>query len=178
MTRTTRRLAGAALALTLAGCGGGGSNTTPTTLPPTTTVPPCTQTVLFSFSGSIDAGDGGLVSPTPTTTQVGRLDILVDWTFADSQIAVWVTPANSCRTQAQFDAGCNFLIRSDDGPKPRKVSAHNVPASAYDVLVINASNRREATSIQGFLRSETCPAFSAVPSVDVETNQQFPANVR
>jgi hypothetical protein len=171
MTRTARGLASAAvLALSLAfafalpSCGGGSSGTTPTTLPPTTTVPPCTQTVLYSFSDSISART--LVYHPFTTAQAGRVDLLIDWTFPDSHIGVYMTPASVCRDTTQFNTrNCGFLIQSEDGPKPRKVSAHNVPAGSYDVLVANFATQKEATSAQGFLRSENCPAFSAVPPV-------------
>lgn len=170
MTKTARGLTSAAVsalslafALALPSCGGGSSGTTPTTLPPTTTLPPCTQTVLFSFSDSIPAST--LVFHPFTTAQAGRVDLLLDWTFADSHIGVYLTASNTCRTAAQINAGCTFIVASDSGPKPRKLSAHNLAAGSYDLMVANFATQKEATSAQGFLRSETCPAFSAVPPV-------------
>jgi len=174
MTRTARGLTSAAvlalslgLAFALPSCGGGSSGTTPTTLPPTTTVPPCTQTVIVSGSDSLPSKTLGRFQF--TSIQAGRIDLLLDWTFSDSLVGVYLVTAGTCPIGSFNNNTCTFLTFAEgNSPKPLKASAHNAPAGSYEVLVANYASRQEALSLQGFLRSETCPAFAAAPSVVVD----------
>src|SRR5712691_11030230 len=68
-------------AILLPSCGGSPVTTTATT---TTTLPPCTQSVLFQGSGSLPSRS--LDSETFSVSTAERLDVVVDWTLASSQI--------------------------------------------------------------------------------------------
>ncbi len=153
LARITRRAAAPLLTILALGCSGK-SNTAPSTLP-TPTPPVCTQTLIAEGSGSIPADTLGAAAF--TTSSAGRLDVILDWTFADSQIGLYVV-RGSCSLE-QFNARtCDFVLRSEPTPaKPRRVSASNVPAGSYSQLVANYSHRDESLSTQIFLRSEACP---------------------
>jgi hypothetical protein len=96
------------------------------------------------------------------------LDVVVDWTFATSRVGVYVVQG-SCGLDAFNARSCNFLIQSEPGgavgspptaPKPRKVSASNVAAGSYQLLIANFAGVQESLSTQVFLSSATCPAFA------------------
>jgi len=143
-----------ALAATLTGCGGG-NPFTPTSPSP---APLCSQTVVFTGQGSIPTM---VVSVTPfTTSATDRLDVIVDWTFADSPIGVYVVPKGTCDLAGFNARSCTFLIQSEPGTKPRKVSAPNVPPANYDLLIANFASRQESVSTQVISSSSTCPAVA------------------
>jgi hypothetical protein len=167
MIRVTRLVTALALAGLLDACGGSSSPTVSSTPAPTPT--PCTQNVVFQGQGSLQPSFLDL--ETFTTTSSGRLDVTVDWTFATSTIGVYVVPTNTCAL-AQFNARtCNFLLRSDSGPKPRKGSVNNLAAGTYDLLVANFASQQESVSVQVVLSSAGCPAlaFAAGPSEASQT---------
>jgi hypothetical protein len=90
----------------------------------------------------------------------GRLDVILDWTFADSPIGVYVAQGG-CSLD-QFNARtCNFLIRSEGGSKPRRVSASSVAAGTYTFMVANFGSRDESFSTQVILSSSSCPALTS-----------------
>lgn len=65
-----------------------------------------------------------------TTRATSRVDV-TDWTFPASVIGVYVVQGGC--TLDQFNArSCNFLMRSDNGSKPRKVSALTSAAATHD----------------------------------------------
>jgi hypothetical protein len=141
----------------LAGCGGstptGGSTTT------TTTLPPCNQSGIASNHGPVAAST--VVLDPISVPSTGRLDITVDWTVAASHIGVYVVPANTCTTIEAFNArSCNFLVRSESGPKPRKVSTPNFSAGNYDLLLANFEDYQEAMAYQVILSTGSCPPFA------------------
>ena len=151
--RNLRRLAALLLAGLLPACGGSSTPTAPATPTPT----PCMQTPPSSVSGPVPGRAIGRVSiPVPVS---GRLDIIVDWTFASSAMALYLVNAGSCSIEA-FNAGtCTFLGRSESGAKPRKLSV-NVSAGNYELLVVNFSADDESIAAQVVLSSSTCPAFA------------------
>jgi len=106
-----------------------------------------------------------------TTNLNGRVDVVLDWTFADSPMGVYVVQG-SCNVD-QFNARtCNFLIRSDPpGPKPRKVSASNVAPGTYGLLIGNFANVDESVSTQIFLSSAGCPPLSVSPPSSAALDQ-------
>lgn len=146
-----------ALALLLGACGG--DNGSDCTRNPTAAGCPCNQTSVFGpAQGSIPASVVDVESF--TTTSTGRVDVSLDWTFADSPIGVYVVQG-SCNLD-QFNArACNFLIRSEPpGAKPRKVSASNVAAGGYQLLIANFADVRESFSSQIFLSTGSCAPFA------------------
>jgi hypothetical protein len=147
------------LALMLPACS---SSSSPVSTTPPTTTPPCTQTTVAEDSGPIEAAT--LVGGPLTTATTGRLDVTVDWTFASSDIGVYLTTRDSCSID-QFNADtCTFIIRSEGGAKPRKVSAPNLAAGAYDLMIANFSEQDESVSVRVVLSSATCPALTSVGS--------------
>jgi hypothetical protein len=140
------------------------SSSTPTTVATTTTttLPPCTQTVLFQGSGAVPSGF--LVSQNFSVGTAGRLDVVVDWTFASSRVGVYVVvPAGQC-TLDQFNArSCNFLLRSEPGTKPRKVSVPSIAPGNYALLIGNFATQDESVATQVILSSSTCPSFASAP---------------
>jgi hypothetical protein len=96
-----------------------------------------------------------------TTNSGGRLDVVLDWTFADSQMGVYVVQG-SCNLDQFNSRTCNFLIRSEPpGPKPRKVTASNVSPGTYGLLIGNFSDVDESASTQVFVSSAGCPPLAA-----------------
>lgn len=141
----------------LVACGGGDSSpTAPAPVPtPAPTPVPCTQTVLFQGAGSIPARTVDYESFSVTST--GRIDIIVDWTFLDSTIGVYLVRAGTCPISL-FNLGlCNFLVNSDNGPKPRRHSYSGATPGAYQMLLANYETYNESLSTQVFLRSSNCP---------------------
>ena len=166
MNTIRRRVASAAavaLALLLGACGGDDCSKHPTTpecrVSPPPTPTPCNQTSVFGpAQGSIPTSFVDVESF--TTTATGRVDVFVDWTFPDSPIGVYVVQG-SCNLD-QFNArACNFLIRSEPpGTKPRKVSASNVAAGGYQLLIANFADVDESLSTQVFLSTGNCAPFA------------------
>ena len=153
--RNLRRLAGLLLAGLLPACGG---SDTPTSVPtPAPTPTPCSQSVLVQVNGAVPTRTLGRVAFSATTS--GRLDITVDWTFAASQLGIYLVTASSCPIDS-FNAGsCTFLTRSETAVKPRKISV-TANAGNYELLVANFSAQDESVSGQVVLSSTTCPAFA------------------
>jgi hypothetical protein len=141
-------------------CGGGGSSpSTPSATPAAAAPTPvaCTQSFLFQGSGSVPAET--LVGSPVVVGTAGRLDVILDWTFADSDIGVYVAQG-SCDI-GQFNARtCNFVIRSESGAKPRKVSS-SVSAGTYLFLIANYASREESASTQVILSSSGCPGLTS-----------------
>ena len=78
-----------------------------------------------------------------STTTTGRLDVTVDWTFASSAIWVYVVSAGSCNLAGFNARSCNFLLRSESGAKPRKVSVANFAPGSYDLLLANFATQQQ-----------------------------------
>jgi hypothetical protein len=144
--------------LVLAACGG--SNPAGPNPTPTPTGASCTQTVVFQDSGPIPPNN--VVIKTFTTTAAGRIDAVVDWTFADSNIGLAVYRGN-CGAQ-QYSAGtCDLLIGKASPPKPLKGSSasSSVPAGTYGLVVANVTLVNESYSSSVTLSSAGCPAVSS-----------------
>jgi hypothetical protein len=153
-------LAGTLLAVSLPSCGGG--STGPTVVPtPQPTPTPCTQTQVGIATGAVPAETVAGVDF--TTTAAGRIDVTLDWTFPTSPIGMYLFRANTCDF-TQFNS-CPFLIRSDPTTvKPRRASAENQPAGAYELIVVNFSDRDESLAGQIVLSQGSCPAIGGIPS--------------
>jgi hypothetical protein len=140
-----------------AGCGGGGTPASSSTPAPTPT--PCSQAVIASNHGSLPSRT---VALDPFSVALaGRLDITVDWTVPSSQIGVYVVPVNTCTTIEQFNArSCNFLVRSESGAKPRKISTPSFSSGNYDLLLANFADVDESLSYQIVLSQGSCAALA------------------
>ncbi len=143
-----------ALCASLAACGGDSSSGSPVAATPVAapTPAPCTQSLLLQ--GSTSLGSRFVSQDMLSVSTAGRLDVILDWTFANSPIAVWVVQG-ACSIEQLNARTCNFLIRSESGAKPRKVSA-SVSAGTYALLVGNGATESESLSVQVFLSSSTC----------------------
>jgi hypothetical protein len=141
-------------ALVFPACGG---NPITTPSPPPPTMPPCSQTTVFQGGAAFPPST--LDTESFSTSTTGRLDVTLDWTFPASQLGVYVVQG-ACNLQ-QFNArNCNFILRSDSGPKPRKVSASNVAPGSYALLIANFGSQNESVSTQVVLSSSTCPPLA------------------
>jgi hypothetical protein len=159
--------AGVGFAMTLGACGGSSGDgcsknpTAPGCSPPPTTVAvqPCTQNVVESGGGSHPART--LVFNDFSVPDAGRLDTIVDWTFASTRMGVFLVPVNTC-TLEQFNArSCNFLVRSEPSTvKPRKISTPNFAAGNYRWLIGNFSDVEESVSYQFVLSKGSCAALT------------------
>jgi hypothetical protein len=142
--------------LVLAACGG--SNPAGPNPTPTPTSASCTQTVVFQDSGTVPLDNA--VFKTFTTTAAGRIDAVVDWTFADSNIGLAVYTGD-CNIQKYIAGTCDLLIGKASPPKPLKGSASNVAAGTYGIIVANVSLVNESYSSSVTLSSAGCPAVSS-----------------
>jgi hypothetical protein len=162
----------AAVAASLAACGGSSNNIT---LPPTPTPTPtpCTQTTIVQASTGIDGLN--LVYNDFSVPDSGRLDVTMDWTFAESPVGFYLVPANTC-TLAEFNARtCNFLIQSETMTKPRKISTPNFNAGNYRWIIGNFSEKKEQTTLVIKLSKGSCPTLGGTPSASRRTDEFWPA---
>jgi hypothetical protein len=119
----------------------------------------CTQSTVFQGAAAFPPSTLDRESFSTSTT--GRLDVTLDWTFPSSPFGVYVVQGD-CNLEQFNTRGCNFVLRSDTGLKPRKVSAPNVAPGAYSLLIANFGSQNESVSTQVVLSSLTCPSFAAV----------------
>ncbi|HXK12665.1 MAG TPA: hypothetical protein VMT70_23725 [Vicinamibacteria bacterium] len=136
-----RPLAGAGLALALAACGGSSSVTPPTPTPtPVPTPTPTPPTLILQGQEPLSAptavGGTRIVKWDLTTPAPGTLNVTISYLNDDSQIHVWVTDRLCSPNQFDRDE-CNYLTKSLDGPRPRLLTASNVPAGTYSLFVAN-----------------------------------------
>ena len=148
-----------ALAALLPACG---SDSSPTTTTPTTTQPPCTQTVVLQQSVT-GLGSFIVVYLPLTTATTGRLDVTLDWTFASTPIAMYLV-RGACSIDELNARTCDFVMRLEATatPKPHRLSASNVAAGRFDLIIGNAGDEEEAVSAQVVVSSASCPAFAGV----------------
>jgi hypothetical protein len=131
----------------------------------TTTLPPCTQTVLFQGSGSVPPS---FLDAEPfTVTTAGRLDVILDWTFASSPVGAYVVPAGQCNLTQFNNRSCTFILQSEPGGKPKKVSVPSIAPGNYNLLIGNFASQDESVTTQVILSSTTCPPLAlALPRAD------------
>src|SRR5262249_15063079 len=140
--------------------------------PPVVTQPPCTQTNVFQGAGSFPPNV--LDAEHVTTASPGRLDVTLDWTFANSTIGLYVVPGGSCDLDAFKHDACNFLMRVEGSAKPRKGSLANLAAGNYDVLIAYVGSQQESMSLQVILSSSSCPAITSAQSAGVSRSGDQP----
>jgi len=162
--RTLVLAAGLAFAVMLGACHDDKTNcnstpTAPGCTPPPTTQPACTQSVVASGTGTVEAST--FVFHDFSVPDSGRLDTTVDWTNASSNIGVFVVPASTCALDEFNARSCNFLVRSEPSSvKPRKISTPNFAAGNYRWLIANFSDNDESVSFQFVLSKGSCAALT------------------
>jgi hypothetical protein len=177
-------VAAAVVAATLGSCGANEptelcpSGTTGTFPNCTTVQPPCTQTVVESDSGSVEAHT--LYFFDFSVPDSGRLDVTLDWTNPASRVGIYLVPANTCDLDAFNARNCNFLVRSEPSSvKPRKISVSNFSAGNYRWLIGTFSDTDESVSYQFVLSKGSCAALTVTPpSVSAEGTRALPALTR
>jgi hypothetical protein len=128
----------------------------------------CTTTNVVQESGGIRART--VVYEDFSVPDSGRLDVTLDWTVPSSPIGFYLVPANTCNTVEEFNGGsCNFLIRSESGAKPRKISTPNFAAGNYRWMIGNYSTEQESVSFQIVLQKGTgcAPLAGGAPAAAV-----------
>jgi hypothetical protein len=102
--------------------------------------------------------------------------MIMDWTFADSPMGLYLVPVNTC-TLEEFNArSCNFLVRSEPSLiKPRKVSQANFTAGNYRWIVANYRDEPESVSLQILISKGTCPALALPLSASGDASEELPA---
>ncbi len=140
------RFAIAALALGLGACGDSAS--TPTPLPSPTVAPtpaPTPTPGVLVAQGSEPLTARQVVKWDFKTPARGTLEVTVDYTSAGNVVALWVTDHVCSYRQFERD-DCDYLARSVEGGKPRKVTASNVAEGEYSLFVSNEGPGDEVIS--------------------------------
>jgi hypothetical protein len=121
----------------------GGSDSTPVTPTTTQPTPPPPRTVL---SGGTTLAVNYAVGAYFTVDRAGTVEATVDYTYATSQIFVWI--ARGQCTPELFPDQCTYVASSFAGAKPRRVSATGAVAGTYTLIVGNAGPDDESISYQ------------------------------
>lgn len=143
--------------IAVSACGDGGTGPSAVAPPP---APVCTRSTLYQGPLGQVPAMVLLRAPLPPIS-AGRLDVTVDWTFPDSRVAVFLVAAGQCTLEQLNARSCDFLIRSESGAKPRRVSSGSLAAGNYDLLVGNGGSQDESMSAELVLSSPACPAVAA-----------------
>ena len=141
----SHRILGLALATSLAACGG--DNPSAPTAPPT--APPPQRTLLAQGSRSEipPVAQSNLVFfVLVETTATGTLDATVDWTFASNQVGLAWASGNCLQ-----NPNCTPLVQDATLNKPKTLSAPNVAAGTYTLVIVNLGTTDESVSYQVFL---------------------------
>jgi hypothetical protein len=142
-SKKTAVLVAATLAAVLQGCGDGGGSS-PTTPSPTPARP--STVVVTQGSGTLGAGFVGAVRF--STNAAGRLDVIVDWTFASNDLDIAIF-AGSCTAQQVVDLLCGVpLGLSDSLVKPESLSIAGASAGDYTLAIEHLGARDESISYQ------------------------------
>ncbi|NOT44485.1 MAG: hypothetical protein HOP14_07785 [Acidobacteria bacterium] len=171
--RVRQWTAGAAL-LTLIACGGSSPSSpsaNPTPSPAPTPTPSAAPTLIFQGGGLLPSRT--LLSTPFTTTATGTIGASVDWTFANSDLDLFLVRGTDPCTLDQFNnRQCPFLGAAESlTTKPETLSVPNLAAGAYTVYVANFADVQESVSLQitltttsGVSASGTTASAAAVSS--------------
>jgi len=89
-------------------------------------------------------------------------------------MGLYVVPANTCAL-ADFNARtCNFLVRSETGSKPRKVSTPNFAAGNYRWMVANFASVDESATLQIVLSKGSCAALGRASAAFERADESRP----
>ena len=84
----------------------------------------------------------------------GDVEFIVDWTFEESFLWIYVTDGFCTADQFRQDA-CPFLVRSETRqPKPRRLRVANREAGQMSLIVWNVGEIDESISWQGLLTTD------------------------
>ena len=124
----------------------GDDNPTRTT---TTSAPPQPVTTLIS-QGSTSLRSFFVTIPHRNDAR-GDVEFIVDWTFEESFLWIYVTDGFCTADQFRQDA-CPFRVRSETRqPKPRRLRVANREAGQMSLIVWNVGEIDESISWQGLL---------------------------
>ena len=91
------------------------------------------------------AGTGGYE---PFSIQrIGTVEATVDWTLADNNFDVYLTPGSCTFDQLRADQ-CSYVAFSQSVAKPERVRATNVAAGTYTIWIFNFGTRDDTLSYQ------------------------------
>ncbi len=148
-----------ALVVVLPACGGGSSGGGVN--PPTTLPPQPARTLIgsgpFSVLGVPAANalgfpqDVAVVTLTLTGSGTGTVEIVADWTFASSDIDIWLINGSCTPAQAATQS-CPIANRTTSvTAKPERLTVTGVPVGTYTIGFANFTNANESGSYQVFL---------------------------
>jgi hypothetical protein len=120
----------------LAACGSDGTAPTTPTPTPTPAPAPTPTPAAVVVSGGDKLPNRQVLNFDLTTTASGTVAVTVSYTYADSQILVWLTD-RQCSPQLFQSDSCSYLAKSLDGANPRVISATGVEAGTYSVFIAN-----------------------------------------
>jgi hypothetical protein len=93
------------------------------------------------------------------------MDVNLDWTLTSNAVGLYVVQG-ACSLE-QFNARtCNFLLRTDPGPKPLKGSVQ-VQVGSYSVLLANYGTREDSGAIQIVLSTGSCAPVTSASSASL-----------
>jgi hypothetical protein len=173
-SRVWRRLQAVGLVAGLSACGGGGNPGGPSSSPtPVTSATSCTQSTVEQDAEGIDPRT--LIYFDFPVPESGRLDVTLDWTVAANRMGFYLVPANTCTLDEFNSRSCNFVIRSESGSKPRRISTSNFNAGNYRWIVGNFADLAESYSLQIVLSKGSCPALVGAPPTAAKGNESGPS---
>lgn len=144
----------------LAGCGG--SSMVAPTPPPTPVPPPPAPRVISEGSGSLAVRFLGRVPL--TVTQPGRLEVTVDWTFAQDDVDVYLV-REACTFDQFVGQACQLLTFSESTTsKPEKLSVSSATAGSYTLFIGNLGPNDESLSWQVVLTPSTAATAASAGS--------------
>jgi hypothetical protein len=118
---------------------------------------------LFQGNGVVAAGGAAGQDFTVPSSADTRLDVAADWSSSSSLIGVYVV-SGACTLDAFNARTCTFLLRSEPtSVKPRVLSAPNVAAGTYTLVVADFTTFDESIAVQVVLSNASCAAVTTAP---------------
>jgi hypothetical protein len=130
----------------LAGCCGGSSSNPmgPSTAVPTSTPAPVTTVLLQGAYAGLPA-EQLLVVPPFATNAAGKLEIVLDWTFATNDLDIALARGDCYTTEA----ACDIIDAAESlTAKPERLVIPALPAGTYTLLIANYGPAAESLSFQ------------------------------